>query len=767
MNVIRDRHPLGPGHNDPGHLILPMSSTSSRHKKVDPIQIDRDPTSQILRQARDLIQTRKFSVAFSLLDNLLASSITSARRWQIRVLLAEAELRQQNPEAAQELVATADENLKQLGREWLSVLIMQVRATLGSVGSKEAENRALEGVEIASAIAQKYYSQSAQFPIATQGVVIAERPHKPVSVAVRLGSYFIEAGELDAADALLTKAEELGGAQSFGVLSGRARLNLALGNFASAVNLATQAIQVDKFHAKSLGALGILIAARRATGMSGLDLEFWGGVQQAPSNVANRFVQLAITHLKRFGDPLWLDLTRAWLTSDAASSDSITRAELEKGLLSYFRRVPTPPTERIDMAGALENCPKRTLRELIFAIGDHAIALASTGQVPKVEDWDRQVNAEFGPLSAAIFRRSLASRLLRAGLTLQGEELLTKNLTPVEGGESVNLRSMWKLARIKEDKGDLATAANLYGQIYDGIVAGPHLRSAQAFCIRSILAWLNCTTLDDPATSVMQIKRISGLMESAYDYSTLLQIARALVGAPAGTKEIAVRALNEGCAQAQALVTNANASTAQICTALFRAGRVLRDYGYNATLAALWTNLAEATQSRLWNGNADFWAFLGDVITALRKIGKLDTAQALAEETLSDPTVSPEGTATIGTLQALWLLRADLAGEAFELFKRIVVVAPQHLMTSRSYYWLSLQAWNAGNDAQAKASALRIASCLPLQPRLVWQKSIQIRAIYLAAGCDHSAAAGILTSDQLAKLPQEVAQMNSDLQYVP
>jgi tetratricopeptide (TPR) repeat protein len=693
---------------------------------------EHDPRSVLLRELGIGLQRRRYAEALTEIDRQVAQTTDQDFRARLLALGADSLYKQGKFSEAADAYGNVARLIEGQPLRWFRPVVGEIRSLLRSVQVEQAQTRATAALQVATAHWQQYQQQVAQAPaiVAAGGqAVIPARPPAPVSIANRLAKYFLAEGEVAISKALFQQALELS-PNSFHARLGLAAVALRENNGAEAARLAREALVQGQFHAKTLPAWPLLLAAGRKTGVDQMDGQLLKGLAQATPGVRARAV-LAIAHgLRGQGDARWLPTADEWLRKAAPASPTIA-AELNKLKLANSRAQSAPLTEQQQRAHALMKTPGLSPTETLSAAKEIVRTSLLLKQVPAIDAMIAEAVKRFGAVKRAAFIHGLALACSKANRGDLATQLLQRNTTDPVVTPRLWGRSVWALARVQSNAGNHSDSAASYWTF------SQNTQMAQRFRLYATAQWAlelfraNQRDLIEQAAPQLEVA-----VQQIQDWNLLLDVARRLFFSQFQRGiAISTAAYERGKKLAwQAFDSTQHPSPA--AAILLKLARRAADRSRFDDVVATWTRLDEAKRRWLWSTNADYWTWLQQVARGYSESGRLAEAETLLTTAVQDPATPPEGFAIVGAGLAEVKWKQQGFPGLFAICEQVVQTAPSSESAAAAHIWLAVRAWKREDQAQASGFAQKALTALGKNCQLYWKEATQARAYCLLAGLD-------------------------------
>lgn len=701
-----------------------------------------------LGRASELIGAGEYAAALGVLDEVAGKAEGAERRCQVATMVGRVEYEQGRFGEAAESYAGAAELGESTGEAWFGAALGEVRARLGNVEVEAAFTAGQAALARARAGEAEFAAAGAAAGAAVAAGAEGRIERGPVRgsvAAFRLGQQFWEQGEPEKALWFYERAREMEPGGACRARIAIAEVALLEEDFEGAAEGAKAALRLGHYHAKTLSAWPVLIAANRRLGRPGVDPGLLGGLAQARPAVRGRARLVIARTLRSYDDPAWAEFAGA-----AAGEDPrfILRAEFAK-----MEVASASEDEAAGAAAQLLATPNLGPQEWLSAAKATLAAQLGGGQAPRPGELIARGIARYGEGARGWIVHGLALASQKAGRPGLGIALLTPVVTA-----TARPASAWLLGQLEAGEGDLAAAIGRYA----ALAARSDIPAR--FRLLATLEWARLVVQTGDASALAAAgPPLAAAARELTDYELLLDLARQMTLAPG---EIAAQA-GGVFERGQTLARQAFAAQSEPGAALeilFKLARRQSDFGAYGAIAQGWEELPEARRDWLWSRGGLYWQYLALVAGAYRATARLPAADALAEKYLEDAATPAIGLAELGIPHALSRLARGEREGAFGWFEWITGQAPTHVLCAYAYYWLALRAKKAGDEAgaQSRLPALRLA--LGTSLGLSWMKDLSARAQLLAGVDPAELAAGTEFSGedlqaQQAAIAQDLAKL--------
>ena len=719
------------------------------------------PLSTQFRAVRDQIQRRQFSTALTTLNAFLAGgTLDGVTRAKILSFVADSQFKQGKYADAANAYQQATALLGSHPRAWLRPALGAVVSLLKNAQPDDALARARVAVQTAISV----QSQVPPPTVLPQNrAMVAARPWAADTVATRLGKQFLAEGELAAAKEMLAQAQSLNSKPTVFASLALADIAEREDRVNDAAALVKQALAAGAYRAKTLSAWPLLLRINQRLGTPGVDAGSLQALKQSPPGVQARALLLITKTLRSQNVPQWADLAANWFASSQSSAYPRVTAEFNKLLLSSQRLQGTSPDNQMATAASLEAVPLVSPTEFLSAMKEQVRASCFSSSTSPA-DWQSLVTRmvqKFGAGFRAQTTHSLALSYMMGKRHDLARPVLQANVAATLPTDPEWAKSVAALGRMEKFLGNHAAAAQWFRQLSQNAVVAPR------FQLRALLSWVSETlasaTTAQSATALAQARpQLQAAIAQLQDYNVLLDLGRQLTFAPAGLKDLADAAVNQGVPLAQAAFTQApDASSAAVILAkMAQRQSDLRRY---ADVTAFWESLSADKKAWLWSSKEDFWTYLALVFQAYDNSGNDPVAENLAVTYLSDAAIPPAAVPLLAVPYGLFQIRTNRSAQALQTFTWSAAKSPSASSNAAGYYWLALSAWKSGDQAGAAALAGNLLLALGQHAGKLMDRTLQGKALLLQAGLNPSAVSAQAVNFSAATLNQLAVAVQADL----
>jgi tetratricopeptide (TPR) repeat protein len=704
------------------------------HKRRATGQVDNSASTSVLGTIRDALQGRNYESALTQINQLLDESTDLVFQSSLISLAADCLFKQGKFADAASTYARASQLTQDQPTVWLRAIIGQVRSLLKDVQVEAAQTQALAAMQTAQAFSQQYQNQlvQAQTTAAAAGqAVIPVAPPSTGHVASRMGKLFFAEGEVEAAKNFFQQAVQ-SDSTHYHALLGLAEIALRENNPADAIAFARKALVVNQYHAGTLSAWTILLAAGRKSGADVLDSSSLNSLAQSPASVRARAVLLLAQGLRNQNDPRWMQIADNWL-QQTGSANPIIAAELRKIKSAQNRIANAPLNNRLQSAQNLLQTPGISPREWLAATKEVVRTSLLLGQSVDLGSLVAKGISQFGQDKKAEYIHGLALACQKADRADLAISLLQRNITTA-AGETWG-KSVWALARLQAAQGDHTSAAKGYWN-YSQNDSVP-----RRFRFYALLQWVNELIATGQPDLIAQAKpQIEAALPQINDYELLLDLARKIYFSRNHStwRDFALQIFQQG-KQMALQAFNAAGNPAIAVTILYKfCRRASNDFQDSDAVLSTWTQMTDEKKQWLWSEQQDYWYYIELVFRQYRETKRYADAEQFITPLLNDPATPPHGYAILGSSYALMKYRQRDLPAMFSIYEEMAQAAPTHEWTSPAYYWFALRAWNHGSVAQTNAFVQKLLLALGKDCTLHWKRDFVASALCLKAGLNLS-----------------------------
>ncbi len=726
------------------------------------VQRDKDPVSDILRQAAIRINRKKPEAGLGALNQLASrSSLSQKRKVQILASVADSELKRRQNGGALKAYRKAESSATGDMRAWLRPAIGQVMVLLADLDLNAAVDKADKIVSRSLSELDKFRNQlrwaQTRLKVGMTAAIDAQ-PHRPSMILCKLGGIFLTNGYPEQALAFFESSLQVA-PNGCKARIGLAEIAIRRQAWSDAALNALEAIQKGAFTAKTLAAIPILLSARKAQGITLIDGDLVDGFQRNSRPVRDKAILIIVSTVRAMGDDSWRALADRYLTGNQ-KRDRIVQTEIRKIRLSDARHQKRD--SGLILARASEVLSSPDLR-----FGEWAAAAKLTvGEQESGRYWQTANHLvhdgikRFGTKRASCVRHRIALTLIAHHQFEYAVRLLTKAAKDAPEDSGIWGKSHWALGEAFETQKKFSDAAGKFLIIYDNPL------TPQRFQVLALVRWAtNCVSAGNIELLNKKREPFRKAMARVNDYVLLLDSAQQLIKVPSELNDLAPMLLERGTALAQKIIANSN-DPSEARKAWFFLNRRLADFAKNQEIILLWQQMSDLRKEFLWSLEDRFWEGLGYLFRAFRDVGDTASAVALADEYLSHPSTPPDGHAHLGVLMALLDVHSLRADRALARFAQVAATAPAHRMSAYAYYWMAIHAHANGNSPERNRLAFQIKLCLGESPGLFWQRGLWISGLLLENDLDLDRSLAVIGSDSREEATAVSERIREDMKRV-
>ncbi len=719
---------------------------------------DHDPRSTLLRNLSVLVNRERFDEALAQVDQQVANNPETDFKSKLLSLAGDCLFRQGKFDEAATVYAQVFQQVQDRPQAWLRPAMGEIQSLLNNVQVAEATARANAALQVAAAHEQQYRDAvaAASAILAAGGqAVIPPQPPRVSVVATRLGGFFFHAGELAPAKALFQQALQSNPNGACKARIALAEIALREGDGATAATLARQAIVLGQYHAKTLSAWNVLLAAGRKTGTNVLDTTLLNGLAQATPSVRARAVLVLARGLRNQSDSRWQQLAANWLQQAGQGNPTIA-AELHKLKITNARLTNATPADQQQAAQALLNTPKLGPNEWLSAAKEIVRCALVQNQSPAIDSLITQAVNRFGQTKRAAIKHGLALACKKASRADLAVQLFQQNIAATAGSDLG--KSLWALAKLQSEQGNHPDAATSFWN-YSQNTSMP-----QRFRLYALVQWVReMASANQPGVIAQARPQIEAALPQISNWELVLDLANQ-IRTYAIDRSFGLQVFQQG--QQRALQTFDNCGhPSPAATILFKLCRRANDFALYDAMIATWTRLNDAKRQWLWSEREDYWNWIETVFRAYRDSKRTQEAEQFIAAFINDSATPPNGYAMLGVSYAAMKRNQNDFAAMFSIYEKMAQVAPTHEWTSAAYYWFALRAWKQGNASQAAAFADKMLLCIGKNWTMYWKRDMAACALLLKAGLNLDqvpATSGIATD----KLQANLTKLQNDLARV-
>jgi len=523
---------------------------------------------------------------------------------------------------------------------------------------------------------------------------------RPSVLLTKLGSAFSDEGYLDVARQFYQQAVISSPRGATRARTGMARVCLAGAENPEAEQYAREALQMGKFQAKTLGIWPLLIAARVKQGKPTLDEELFASLNlNQEGRVKARAILAIVKSLRGYGDERWKEIARDWIDNEAAV-DEIIEVELAKILLAEEKVIGKDERLIALSAHRILRSNQISPKELLAISKDLVSLSLQGGEDPAIDDLADKANRIFGGSHRAEVLHGMALAASSADANALAESILVGQLSASTEGTKQWGQDLWALATIEAAAGQYASAASRF------LAMARQTEIPLRFRSQALILWAENTIASGTPVQAGELEaELSPLVDSAFDYRTILDLARDFSQASVPLDAIMNRLADVGGAKAREAFQAAATAPEKLAILIHLARRQHYDLDRRDELLQFWNGLGTTTQESLWSESEIYWELQSIIFMALVGSGQNGMAESLAIPIMEAPATPVLGLVHVGTaLASFWLVRG-MRARALEKFEWISTEHPTHRLAATSYYWTGL-AHFIGQRNQAAVSSL-------------------------------------------------------------
>lgn len=702
---------------------------------------DKSAQAVALREIGRLVQRRRHARALDRVDQELAAA-GQDRVAQSRLLsqVADSEFKRGSFVEAARIYTVAGTRAVAHHTFWLRPLVGQVRSLLCNGQVEEAMMMARHACQLAQRKEDDFSRLVARSnqTLRDQGrLQSGPRPPRYAEVVSRMGQIFLNQGELAAAAEFFQLAVDEDPGGSSRAYQGLARLALAEGRATQACALAAQAIRNGRYSAPTLGAWGLLVAARRSAGGWQVSQNLVDGLSRARPTVRARAVVLLVRELRRCDMRQWRTVARAWMAAEAAAFP-VEAAEIRKMLVASAVSETQPAGPRLEEARQLLQLSNLSALEWLAASKVLVRAMVEQKQQVPLARLVTEGRQRYGDSFAGRIHHGLAQALSAVGAYDQAAEgyLRAWELNPV--GSTGWGRAVWALARLEMRRGRPAEAAIWFHRY------GESAGSPERFRIQARLERIKCLVQAGGAPRDDKWKHDLWEELSRLDHpELLLDTARLL-------RTVDDRLAGQVMDQAERVAAERLKTALHPALRLHLLFQVTRrqvaDFGRGEAALRQWERLSPSDRNQLWSEKEQYWEYLAYLLEACWQVGRDGEGENWARRVLADPATPAVGRVQILMSYGNWMVnRPGRAGDALRAFREAVAIMPGHTRCPVAHLWLAMLAYVRGDRAAVAEHIRLVRGSVGDQPGLRLDRIVLAKLALLEAGLqvDAVTAAGI------------------------
>lgn len=724
---------------------------------------DKRTFSKTLREIGDDIQRGKSADGLAKANQALAnSSLDGPGQARVLALVADSEFKRGRFADAAQIQLQAASRSVDHATLWLRPHIGVVRSLLKVPDVQQAVTMARHAVELAEAKMTDFDDavRSAGWKLALNGQVeVPVVPPRVSVVATRMGNLFLQEGEPEAAEEFFQKAIQSTKGGSNRARQGLARIALAKGEGARAVEIATDAIRQGKYRAKTLSAWKTLIAARRQLSGWRISDRLIENLDAAPAGLRSRTILNIVRELRKNDMRQWHEVAERWSAQEGAQFPVI-ETEIRKMRLSSAKAQPGNAADKRQKAEALLEMPSLSAKEWLTGAKELVRASLWEGRSVDIDRLLVEAESKYGQSFVPRTRQSLALSCMMAKRHDLARPLLQANIQHVPTTNAMWGKSVWALARM-ESLFDQAESARLY-RLFAEETSIP-----VRFRLQAQLLWCQALIAAGQPGPIMEARSMmETTLGNIQDPDVLMNFARQLQFGPPDLREWGTQLFEQGSKLALKQFHEASVPSLAMNRLFKLARRQVRDFGRNQDVIALWEGLAPDKRDWLWSESSDFWGYMELVFEAYARTGKMKEAETFARELLDDHASPGDQLPFIGVPLARRLMRANRPADGLALFERMTQVAPTHPLSAEAWYWMALSAFKQGDYEKGKQYATRIREAQGTTVGLLDEWNLDAKALLLLADMDLAQIDPQAVNYNQEKLRSISRQIHADLEIL-
>lgn len=743
-----------------------MNTAGNRFRKHQ-YQPPRDKTvfASTLREIGGLIHRGDHAAALAKANTALNdAALTKEERSRVLAMVADSEFKRGRfGEAAQIQLQVAADTIED-PTLWLRAYIGEVMALLKSPNVEEAVMLARHAVDVAETKMADFDEQVRLARQAMEEGGTVETPPVPVRVSVvatRMGYLFLQEGEPEAAEEFFNRAIDRSKGGANRARQGLAKIALAKGEFRKAISVASDAIRLGGYKAKTLEAWKTVISARRQLGGWMISQRLIDGLEAAPASLRARATLILVRELRKNDMRQWRGVAENWTQKEGRHFPHI-EAEIRKMELASAKLTVGNAAEKREKAEALLQTPGLGPTEWLSGAKELVRASLWEGRIVNIGQLASAAGVAYGQDIVPRVRHSLALSCMMAKRHDMARPTLQGNIQQLAHDNPVWGKSVWALARMESLLGDHATAAPLYRQFADetSIEAKFRLQAQLLWCQELIAAGQPGPLLE--ARSLME-----AALANVSDPDVLMNFARQLQFGPEELQDWGRQLFEQVKADAIQRFNAAESPDLAINILFKLARRQVMDLGDVSSVVAIWESFSDEKRDWLWSERSTFWEYLGQVFEAYHRTGDLQGAEAFARIYLDDPATPVDGRPSLGIPMARELMQAGRSADGLKLYEQMASVAPTHPLCAEAWYWMALVAYKRGETSKVGECARRIRDAQGTQVSMLDQWNFDARAFLLLANLNPAAVDPQAVNYTADFLQGQLQAISDDLGRIP
>lgn len=700
---------------------------------------DRRAWSCVLREIGTAIQRRQHKSGLSRIEEELRQRKDIVEQARLLALAGDSECKRGAYEAAAAIYLKCSQRTMNHPREWFRGLLGCVRALLKAQKIDEAKMVAQHALAMAQQRSAAYESvvEGADEAMMRWGAVQAPAaPWRVSVVATRLGSAFLEEGELEEAERLFRSALEVnGGEGACRARIGLARLALMRGDAEAALRGAEEAIRQGRYRRKTVAAWEVLIAARRALGGWQIKESLLRGLASAPAGVRARAVLTIVREMARHGMRQGWTVAELWLAEEGAR-DPVTAAELLKLRLAQTRREHGAEAEACAIAERLLATAKLDRTEWWTAVKTQWVAALRRGERVEIQRRLEEAEKKYGRTLALRAAHSMALVLMEWRRHDEARELLQRIVQNAPCGSAAWATAVWTWARMERALGRYAEAAQGYRRYYE------EEKLPKRFRLQARLLWAQMLAASGQSKALEAARsELNDVLRDIGDPVLLMNFARHLLVASPAMDHWARDVFERGKKRAIEQFESAGHPAIAIDLLFQVTRRQVCDFGETEEVIRFWEDLSSEKKGWMWSRKEAFWEYLGWVLEAYIREGRNESAEAFAQQWLEDAATPPIGVVHVGHVYGRWLVQRGELAQALLWFERMVLVEPRHPLCGLAWYWKALRAARDGHKDERDRCLRSLREAQGPRPSLWYEWALDAKSLLLLADLDIGRAA--------------------------
>ena len=676
----------------PGNVMSRPGTRFRKRLSHEPVFSRED--SRDIRLISDAVSRGAVPAALGVVERRLTmTGVDEEAQSRLLLFVADGQFRMGRYEQAADIYQRAAAGVGRHARHWLRPYVGRVRCLLrrGMVTEADAVTRqAVQSAESRQLEFDQLLEQADGLLRSAGTLSIPAEPLHPADVLRRMIRLFLAEGEVAVAEAWLGLARSRYGRMGVLLRIDMARTTLIRGDAESALRWSREALETGGFRAKTLAAWPVLIAARRKLGGWMIDQALLRGLSGVAPSVRARAVRLLVSELRKHDMRQWQSIALDWLAREGLQYPSVA-AELKKMILSSWKALPGYAQEKHLAAQRLMQTERLSRNEWICA----AKEIVRTGWwLGRPVDIDQLLLGadSYGPAFVFQARHSLALSCMEAKQHDRARELLGINLESGACPRRTYAKSLWALARMEGVLERYVESAALYRRFWE------EGTSADPFCLQAQLLWVDAMTRAGRPEALLDARvAISAALERVTDPELLMNTARRMAVITPAFRSWAHEVFDRAAGMMREAFRHEHHPALALELLFKLTRRQVLDFDRHSDALALWEGLDENRRTMLWCDKHIYWEYLGLLVTAYGRSGRLREMETAARAWMEDPATTPEGRTHIGTACARVLLVQGRVPDALALFDAITLETPSHPLAAHAWYWMALEAHRQGD----------------------------------------------------------------------